>query len=76
MGAEDALLDKIMVERLLSRLTPEEQDIVRLRIYEGCTYAEISKYIGPKYRDGTVTGSAIRYIYETKILKKLASWIQ
>ncbi|MEE8715873.1 MAG: RNA polymerase sigma factor SigF [Coriobacteriales bacterium] len=50
MGKDDPDLaasdDRIMIDRVLSEFTPKEQEVVRLRFYEGLTQAEIAERLG------------------------------
>jgi DNA-directed RNA polymerase specialized sigma24 family protein len=62
--------DRLAVEYLLAKLTPEERDILLLYHVEELTFGEIGQVVGLKYRQRELTGSAIRYHHE-KIKQKL-----
>ena len=59
--AGDTIASKLAIAWLLTKLTMEEQDILYLWLIEELNFTEIGKIIGNKYRDGPLTGSAIRY---------------
>jgi RNA polymerase sigma-B factor len=50
IGEEDPELsatdDRIMLDRVLSEFTPKEQEVVKLRFYQGLTQAEIAERLG------------------------------
>lgn len=62
--------NRLAIEWLLSKLEPEEAEILWLYEVEELTYAEIGKIIGAKYRNKELTGPAIRY-HKDKIMAKL-----
>jgi RNA polymerase sporulation-specific sigma factor len=43
---EDDIINKVMVDDILKRLTPRERDIIILRYFQGKTQSEISKKMG------------------------------
>lgn len=65
-----AVIDRLTVEWLFARLSPEERDILWLYEVEELTLAEIGRLIGEKYRGKVLTGSAIRY-HKDRILGRL-----
>ena len=62
--------NRLTVEWLLSKLKPEEAEILWLHEIEEMTFSEIGTVIGLKYRGKELTGSAIRY-HKDKIYAKL-----
>jgi len=63
----EEVIDRMTVEWLLDKLTPEQREILELRFLERLSYEEIGAVIGVKYRDGPLTGSAVRY-HQQRIL--------
>lgn len=59
--------DRLAVEYLLDRLTPEQQEILILHEIEELTFGEIGKIVGLKYRGKELSASAIRY-HKDKIM--------
>ncbi len=43
---EDGVINKVMIDDILSRLTPREKEIILLRYFRGKTQSEIAKIIG------------------------------
>lgn len=64
------ILDKVALEAVLSRLAPEEREIIELWIWHDMNFDEIGDIIGKKYRGRPLTGSAIRY-HKNRILKRM-----
>lgn len=65
------ILDKVALESVLSRLAPEEREIIELWIWQDMNFDEIGEVIGKKYRGRALTGSAIRY-HKNRILKRMS----
>jgi DNA-directed RNA polymerase specialized sigma24 family protein len=64
------VLTRLAVEKLKELLTPEQFEIMWLKEVEGFTFDEVAAVIGPKYRGGEITGSAMRY-HRDKIAEML-----
>ena len=43
---EDGVVNKVMIDDILSRLKPREKEIILLRYFRGKTQSEIAKIIG------------------------------
>lgn len=65
--------NRLVIEFLMSKLEPEEAEILWLHEIEELTFAEIGKIIGLKYRGKELTGSAIRY-HKDKIVARLQQY--
>lgn len=65
--------NRLAVEWLLDKLTPEQVEIFILHEIEELTFAEIGKIVGLKYRGRELSGSAIRY-HKDSIKEKLAEF--
>lgn len=68
------VLDKVSLETVLAKLSPEERDIVELWIWQDMNFDEIGDVIGKKYRGRPLTGSAIRY-HKNRILQRMRQWM-
>lgn len=68
------ILDKVALESTLSRLSPEEREIIELWIWHDMNFEEIGEVIGEKYRGRALTGSAIRY-HKNRILSRMRQWM-
>jgi DNA-directed RNA polymerase specialized sigma24 family protein len=68
------ILDKVALETVLARLTPEEREIIELWIWQDMNFDEIGDVIGKKYRGRPLTGSAIRY-HKNRILQRMRQWM-
>jgi DNA-directed RNA polymerase specialized sigma24 family protein len=67
------IIDFITLEKFISKLGPQDQEILRLLHYDELTCEEIGKIVGKKYRGRPIAGSTIRY-HRDRIMDMLRRW--
>jgi hypothetical protein len=71
----DEIVDKVTVEKLLKDLPREEQVLLEQLFVHGERHRIIAEILSENYREGSITGSGVRWIRD-KILTSLRARLE
>lgn len=72
--SEDVILNRLLVESIMSRLDEEGRFILHHWIFEGYSLEEIGPLFGMRFRGRPLTGGDVRY-HKNKAVSQIREWL-